>query len=606
MPRPLRVALISLPILAGLAVGGWFLYQRAQQAPQPDQPGGPGHPEPGKPAGRLVVLVVFDQMRGDYLERWAEAFGPDGFERIKKDGVWYSDCHLPYACSSTGPGHASIITGAPPSAHGIVENAWYERGTGLVYCVQPTRPYDRVPAPPATADKPSRGSETGFSPERLLSETVGDKLQAATGGKGRVVSLSIKDRTAVLMGGKKPDAAYCFDTRDGKFHTGLYYRDRPHPWVEEFNASGFVNQWVGKKWERFRTDVDFDALAGPDAAEGEAYGFYGQGRVFPHPFAPKSTTADKDYYAALETSPAGNDCLFELTKRAITAEKLGQGEAADLLCVSFSSNDLIGHQWGPDSWEMLDITLRSDRLIAEFLKFLDSTLGNEKYVLLITADHGICPIPEQKRYPQQYPAATRKPITDLLGPLTAALDETFGKEPAGPTRWLELAGKDADTVWPWLHLNHAGITARGLDPAAVADYAAQWVGNRPFMLTAFTRKQIETNALPPLSPGTERDVRAIFEKVKKAYHPARCGDVIAVAKPGVLVTSYENGTSHGSPHEYDTHVPVLVYGAGVPAAGKRRERVSSLIVAPTLARALGIDAPGGAVEKASEELIRGK
>ena len=604
MPRALRFALL-LAVVAGLAVGGWFLYQRNQDQPQPGQPGGGGSREPNAPAGKLVVLVVFDQMRGDYLDRWAEAFGPDGFERMKAKGAWYSDCHLPYACSSTAPGHASISTGAPPSVHGIIENGWYEvkpPNRGLVYCVQPSRPFDLVPVVPASAGKPSRGSEAGYSPEKLLSETVADRLQAATGGKGRAVSLSIKDRTAVLMGGKKPEAAYCFDTRDGKFHTSGFYRDKPHAWVEEFNASPLAHSWAGKKWERFRADLDYDKLAGPDAAAGEAYGVGGQGRVFPHPFPQKSADKPKDYYGAVEASPAGHDLLFDLVKRAVVAEKLGGGEAADLLCVSFSSTDLIGHIWGPDSWEVLDITLRSDKVVADLLKFLDETLGAERYTLVVTADHGVCPIPEQKRYPAQYPAADRKAVMEVLTPLAAALDETFGKSPTGPAGWLELNPADAGEVWPWVYLNNTAIADRKLDPAAVADYAAQWVGNRPYMLTAFTRNQIETNALPPMAPAAERDVRGAFEKVKLAYHPARCGDFVAVTKPGVLVSAYPAGTGHGSPHDHDTHVPVLAVGHGVPALGKRKERVSSLIVAPVLAAALGIDAPAGATAKVPAEL----
>src|SRR5262249_25103319 len=217
MPRPLRIALILLPLVVGLAVGAWFLF-RDHREPEPT-------PEPA-PASKLVVLIVFDQMRGDYVERWAEAFGADGFERIKQHGVWYSNAHLPYACSSTGPGHASIVTGAPPSATGIIENEWYDRAKAAkVYCVQPLREYPLVPPIPPAAGKPDRGEEIGFSPEQLLPgvTTVGDALHAASGGRGRVFSLSIKDRTAVLMGGRKPTGVYCFDTRDGRVHTRDVY-----------------------------------------------------------------------------------------------------------------------------------------------------------------------------------------------------------------------------------------------------------------------------------------------------------------------------------------------------------------------------------------------
>ena len=606
MPRAVRIILITLPLFAGLAVGAWFLSRPPEAAPPGPVTDDAPPPTAAMPAAKLVVLVVFDQLRGDYLSRWAAAFGPGGFERLKRDGVWFADCHLPYACSSTAPGHASIATGAPPSVHGIVENDWYDRtAAARVYAAQPLRPYDRVPPlVEPTGQPPARGSGIGFSPERLLAETVGDRLKAVTGGAGRVVSLSLKDRSAALMGGRKPDAAYCFDTRDGRFHTGAYYRDRPHPWAETYNASKAVNAWAGKPWERFRTDLDYDQLAGPDDARGEGAGF-GQRRTFPHPFADPSRPGPA-YYSAVETSPAGNELLFGLVKAAVVGEKLGRGATADLLCVSFSSNDLVGHQWGPDSWEVLDTTLRSDKLVADLLAFLDETVGAGRYTLVLTADHGVCPIPEQKRYPDLYPAAARTTPRELFAGLGAALDEVYGPAPGGPTRWLDATDADAERFVPWVYLNHTAITARGLDRAAVADFAAQWVGNREPLLTAFTRRQIETGTAPPAGLGSRNQIDAALQRVTLAYHPDRCGDLVAVPKPGVLLTGYLEGTAHGSPHPYDTHVPLLAYGAGVPAGGKVGRRVSSLAVAPVVARALGIDPPATAAEKVPEELAKGK
>lgn len=580
MRRPLLV-LALVVLLAGAAVGVWYFTRPAPDPATPDgTPAGPG---------RLVVVVVFDQFRGDYLARWAAHFGPDGFERLKREGVWYSDAHLPYACTSTGPGHASIATGAPPSAHGIVENDWYDRkAAARVYCAQPEREHQRVP-PLVVGGQPARGTGLGFGPDRLLVETLADRLQNATGGKGRVVVLSIKDRAVAMMGGKRPTAAYCFDARDGVFHTGSNYRDAVHPWVEAFNKSGAVNRWVGKDWTRLRPELDYNALAGKDDAPGEGYGAK-QGRVFPHPMGDEKTPGPR-YYAAVETSPFGNELLLDLAKTAISAEKLGRGEAADLLCVSFSSNDLVGHQWGPDSHEVLDTTLRSDRVVADLLGHLDAEVGKGRYAVVITADHGISPIPEQKKLPH----AARLSVNDLLPQLPAALDEVFGPAPSGLTRWLELDGRDAQQVWPWVYLNHAAIRARGADLEQVTNYAAQWLGNRHnSQLVAFTRKQIETGTLPP---GAGPELRPLLEQVKLAYHPDRCGDVIVIPQPGVLVTGYPEGTSHGSPHPYDTHVPVLAAGLTIPALGKQDRRASALLVAPIAAKALGIDPPSGAQEK---------
>ena len=415
MPRALFYVFAPI-LIVGTFIGSYFAFRPAPKpvpvpvpAPEPQHP----HIAPGVPDApsvapttvterpKLVVLVVFDQMRGDYITRWADLFGPDGFERMKKGGVWFSECRVPYACTSTGPGHASLSTGAPPSVHGIVENEWYDRKSGAnVYCCQPTRLYDLVPPLPpevqkADAKKPSRGSALGYSPERLLAQTVGDALQEATNGKGRVFSLSIKDRTAVLMGGQKPTGAYCFDTRDGKFHTGAYYgRDAVHPWVAEFNNAKPADAWFEQKWERLRPDLDYAKYSGPDDVPAEAPGFNGQGRVFPHPFKGALAAPAKPYYEAVEASPAGNEMLLALTQKVIAAEKLGRGNVPDLLCVSFSSNDLLGHQYGPDSQEVMDITLRSDRTVAALLKFLDAEVGAGRYVMVVTADHGVCPLPE--------------------------------------------------------------------------------------------------------------------------------------------------------------------------------------------------------------------
>jgi hypothetical protein len=578
-----RRAALLLTVLVCL-VGGAALALRAltkqpdpvQPEPQPKQPDAPPATPDAPP--KLVVLVVFDQMRGEYPARWAAHYGPDGFERIKREGAWFSQCVIPYACTSTGPGHASLATGAPPSVTGIIENVWYDRATAArVYCCQPNRPYDLVPPVPLELGKPGRGAATGFSPERLLAETVGDALRAAHPAS-RVFSLSIKDRTAVLMGGQKPSGAYCFDTRDGKFHTGAFYRpDGPHPWVAEFNASKLADKWFDTTWDRFKPELDYAKLVGPDEVVGEAIGFNGQGGVFPHPLKGKLTAPAKPYYDALECSPYGNELLLALVQKCVTAEKLGRGDTPDLLLVSFSSTDLAGHQWGPDSQEMFDMMLRADKVTADLLAFLDAEVGKGKYALALTADHGVCPLPELESSKAKYPAAERRQLVELVKGLREALNEAYG----GPeTDWLEAFDDD---TWPWVFLNRRAITARKLKVEDVAAFARDWLAGRPHIETALTRPEIAGSESPRANP--------FAAQAALAFHPDRCGDIIIVPKPGVLVTPYPRGTGHGSPHAYDAHVPFMLIGAGVPALGERKERVSSLSVAPALARALGIAPP---------------
>src|SRR5262249_54320660 len=208
--------------------------------------------QPGAGKPRLAVLVVFDQLRGDYLQRWQELYAPDGgFHRLHREGAWFQNCHYPYAHTVTAAGHASLLTGCSPDRHGIVGNEWYDRSAGAkVYCV--AEHYEQVPA------GASGSRHGGGSPGRLLAPTVGDQLQPPTGGQARVVSLSFKDRSAVLPAGRRPDACYWLDTGTGNFVTSIYYRGRPHSWVTEFNNGRPADRWRGQVWNRLLPDLDYE------------------------------------------------------------------------------------------------------------------------------------------------------------------------------------------------------------------------------------------------------------------------------------------------------------------------------------------------------------
>jgi arylsulfatase A-like enzyme len=250
-----------------------------------------------------------------------------------------------------------------------------------------------------------------------------------------------------------------------------------------------------------------------------------------------------------------------------------------MLCVSFSSNDLVGHLFGPDSQEVLDVTLRADRLVSDFLKFLDAEVGRDRYAVVVSADHGACPMPELDSTKAKYPAAQRVVPSELEKGLEAALTTWYGSEPTGPTKWVEHFDEN---VCPWVYLNEKAIAARKLKVEDVAAAARDWLAGRGFMEAAFTRQELESGSAKDKPFGTTAML---------AYQRDRSGDVVAIPKAGVLPTRYKTGTTHGSPWPYDAHIPFLVYGAGVPALGKRPEKVSSLSVAPTLAWALGAPAP---------------
>jgi len=407
---------------------------------------------------KLIVLVFFDQMRGDFLSRWQDAFVKNGFRRLMEQGAWFRNCHYPYAATVTAAGHASVSTGCTPSVHGIVGNEWYDREARTrVGCVASGR-WDRVPAFNKTGSA-DRKHEPQASPERLLTDTFADALREASGGQSRVISLSLTGRAATLPAGKRPDACYWFDTADGRFVTSSYYRDAPHSWVAEYNGSRRADNWFSVRWERFRPELDYGRYSGPDDVPGEGTG-YKQGRTFPHPMDAGEQEPGPHYYGVLCNSPYGNEMLLELADRAITAEGLGQGPGSDFLSISFSANDYIGHCWGPDSQEAFDVTLRSDEIMRRLLDTLDLRIGTQRYIVAVTADHGVCPLPEVAR--SQGKDSGRVDLNRLKGRAEAFLKETLGA-PAPGHRWLEAQAED------WLYLDIATIQKQRLTDKEVQD-----------------------------------------------------------------------------------------------------------------------------------------
>jgi hypothetical protein len=579
--RPITVLvalLVAIALLAALAVA-----HTAAPAPPPT----PAAVAPDQPRVKLAVLVVFDQMRGDYLEKWRGLFGKRGFARLQNEGAWFTHCHYPYGGTITGPGHASMLSGTCPDRHGIVMNNWYESGE-LVYCAGSQR-YDfvpRVPPPPPDPKNPKPAPKEVGNPDRMLAETVADALHAARPGS-KVFGLSLKDRSAILPTGKRPDGAYWFHT---KFVTSTYYDDREHPWVTAFNDSKFADQWFGRDWTRYRSDIDYEAWSGADDVRGEGTGAL-QGRTFPHPTTGGKPKLGREYYDALANSPYGNDLLLEFAKTCVTAEKLGTDDVPDLLVVSFSSNDLIGHTWGPDSQEVLDVTLRSDAIIADFLAFLDEKVGRGQYLFAVTADHGVCPLVEvsasrgidAKRVDA---ARLQKEIEEYLTAKFGAPlgPKTGGKKPA----WVET------TQLPWVYFNPKVVAAAGKTRAEVARVAVDFLATHPDISRAFTRADL-------VAGFPESDI--VGSRVRRSFwQPAgqqaeRCGDVYVVLRPYYLPTAKpfdplkpETGTTHGTPFNYDTHVPLLVYGPGIPG-GVRTEPIAPQAAAAIFSRWLGVRPP---------------
>ncbi|MBI3822089.1 MAG: alkaline phosphatase family protein [Planctomycetes bacterium] len=531
-------------------------------------------PEPARP--KLVVLVVFDQMRGDYLKKWQPLVGDGGFKRMQSDGAWFTNCHYPYAYTLTAAGHTSIVTGTSPYKHGIIANEWYDRANG-----------ENV----ASTTPPPEEIKNGAGPYRRKSETVGDVLLRVLMGRGKMASLSIKERSAVLMAALRASLCYWLDPLTGNFETSPFYRLDPHPWVTKFNKGRPADKWLGKTWDRFDPKLDYAKHSGPDDFITEGTGYL-QGRTFPHPFQLGKTKDDiknaMNYYDAVANSPMGNELLLSFAKAAIVNEKLGQGAATDLLCISFSSNDLIGHTWGPDSQEVLDVTLRSDALIKDLLGTLDDKVGKGNYYLAVTADHGVCPLPEFAK--QQGKTAGR--IEPEL--LTTLAEEFLNKKylkPGEKAPWIEFPRRGN----PWVYFNYETLKELKLTRTEVETALAKWYNEQPGIEWAFTRTQM-------MDPKNEeaKELPKFFTNVKRSFHPDCSGDVMVILKPYYTFsppTLSENPekwstyrAAHGTPHAYDTHVPLLVLGPRIKA-GERDQRVVPQIMASILSEALALPRP---------------
>ncbi len=528
------------------------------------------------------MLVIFDQMRGDYPTRWEKLYGDGGFRRFLRGGASYPNCHYPYSCTYTGPGHASLATGASPRTHGIVGNEWYDRRLNeVVYCASDAR-YRTVP--PLQTDGKAAGEEGGSGwPGRLLAPTLADALKQSTDGKARVVSLSFKDRGAILPGGEHPDACYWFETATGRFVTSSYYRDRVHPWVESFNEGRPADAWFDRPWVRLRPDLNYAAYSGPDDGPGEAAGIVGiggasQGVTFPHPMSAGLPKPGKKYYDSLFASPFGNELLLDLALKAVDEEKLGQHETPDFLSVSFSCNDYVGHSWGPDSQEVLDVTLRSDLLLKKLVDHLDQKVGAGRYVVALSADHGICPLPEASRL--RGFDARRVPAAELTVPAEKFLREKF-HAPADTLCFQRFKGGSV-LLNESFFLNRSWLQSAKLDAAEVEAALADWLRDQPAVASAWTATEVAS----PTPPRSE-----IGKRVWRSYCAGRSGDVQVVLQPYyLLATGFARGTTHGTPYPYDTHVPLLVFGPGV-RPGVRDEEVTPQAAVAILARGLGITPP---------------
>ena len=524
---------------------------------------------------RLAVVIAIDQFRGDYLKRYGPYFGEGGFKRLLAGGTNFEHSYHRHAVTITAPGHASILTGTFASSHGITSNEWLDRSTWEMVNSVEDRSAALVGINPAEMGPVAAANpaKTGRSPRNLQAETLGDQLKAKYGDKSKVFAVSNKDRSAILLGGKKADAAYWDEF--GRMVTSTYYRTELPAWVRAFNDEKRVHGTFGKTWDRLREVAIYDALQGPDddPAEGAPAGL---GRTFPRKITGGKDTITPAFFSAFDNTPFAAEFIGQFTERAIREEKLGRHEGIDLLCVSFSSIDSAGHSFGPDSHEVMDAVLRMDRVIASLLDCLDREVGLANCVIAMSADHGVSPLPERVLARKLAGDAGRVKVAELDAAAKTALDAKFGALPKGQT-WFTRDNYG-------YHLRREALEAKKVSAAEAAKVMKAALAPLPYMAVVVTRDEVL--AVP-------EDGDSLPVLMRRSYRAASDRDVVFAFNP-YYMSKTGTGSTHGAPYEYDRHVPQLYFGAGVPKGVTRTEQVGVDNLAPTLAKLLGVKAPAQA------------
>ena len=527
----------------------------------------------GIPAPKLVLVITIDGLPQDQVLKYYDQLGEGGFKRLLEQGAWFDDAHHGHATTYTAVGHATILTGAYPYRHGIVGNDWWDRATQKkVYCC--ADPSSTILGEPTTEN-------AGTSPRNLQVTTVGDELRLATGMQSKVLSVSLKDRGAILTGGKT-GTAYWFSKDTGRFVTSTYYAKDYPDWWKSFDAGKPQDKWLDKIWDPLLPSEAYWQSMVDGCASGRGYRLnIGIGARFPH------IMGGNKYYDELRWTPFGDDYTLEFLFTAIKAENLGKNPhgVPDLVAVSFSCHDEINHLFGPESKQSQDDLLRLDKTLAALFTAVDQWVGLDRVLLTLTADHGFPNSPEFFRDSLHFETGRIDP-ENLLADLNAALGKKFG-EAKYAVMWLN----------PTISLDPAVIAAKGLKHEDVENAAAEFLQDYPGIHTVFTRSQLLNGNLPPTRFGL---------LATRSWHRQLGGDLFVIQKQGWYLynESDEYCTTHGSPWSYDTHVPLILMGSNWIKPGEYGQAVEVVDLAPTLSTILGVRFPTGAEGHVLHEILR--
>ncbi len=519
---------------------------------------------PALPKPKLVVGIMVDQLRWDYLYRYADKYTQTGFKRLQK-GYNCENTHIPYVPTITGPGHTCVYTGSVPAIHGIIGNEWYDRESrSVVGCVADTA-YHTIGAP---------GREGKVSPNKLLTTTITDELRMASNFHSKVIGIAAKDRGAVLPAGHAANAAYFFDGETGRWVSSSYYIDTLPGWVNAFNAKKMPAKYVANNWHTL-LDIKEYTESTPDDEPYERSSKGEDKPVFPHMVA---DAVAKDPGALIGT-PWGNTMTLDFARAVIEGEQMGRGPYTDFLALSCSSTDYIGHQFGPNSVEAEDGLLRLDRDLGDFLSYLDKTIGAGNYVVFLTADHGAS-------HSQGFNREHKMPAGSYLGDSLVKNSTGFLQKKYGVDSLIERYTSMQ------LYLNYGVIKEHNLDATAIRHDLSDFLLSIKGMSRVIDLSQVTTAPLPQL----------YREMYVNGYNPKRSGDIQVVYEPGYM-EGFTKGTTHSAMYSYDTHIPLLWYGWGVKP-GHDYSQIYMTDIAATLAALLHIQEPNGCVGKPITGLIK--
>ncbi|MBI3667656.1 MAG: alkaline phosphatase family protein [Acidobacteria bacterium] len=498
-------------------------------------------------------MIAVDQMRYDYLTRFAPLY-KGGFKTLLDRGAVFTNALYRHAHCETAPGHSVILSGRHPSSTGIVENAWYDP--------QLKREINVVEDP---ASRPVGGPGRGASPANFIGFMIGDKLKEKW-PQSRVVGISLKDRSAVLLTGHRADAAYWFENACGCFITSTYYAQQPPAWLEKFNSRCLADSYFKTPWSRLLRD---EKLYLEYSREDDFPGEWDlEDTVFPH--AHRGRPPDPAYYDNLRRTPFADDLLLEAALEAFQAHDLGTRSSPDLFAVSFSAGDVIGHTYGPSSQESMDEYLRLDLVLDKLLKAVDARVGLDQTLVILSADHGVMPLVEWLR---------KQGIKDTRRVPATALENTVQK--ALKARFPSAGNLIATFHNPHFTLNLEAIHQHGLDRAEVERTAIKALLATGAVAAVYTHADM-------FSKGPAEDpFIALF---RNSFFPARSPHLMVLPKKYYYIDNHPGGTGHGTPYEYDRHVPIVWMGAGIKP-GRYADAAGPEDIAPTLAKMLGIDYP---------------